>query len=134
MWLLSTNRAELHYFVSPESVFGGYAILSHVWDKKEQSFQDLEALRLRCAETHTKPRDRASAKIRDCCILAERHGYRWLWADTCCIDKSSSAELSEAINSMFRYYSLADICYVYLRDVSTHDVVHSSHSAFRSSD
>lgn len=39
------------------------------------------------------------------------------WIDTCCIDKSSSAELSEAINSMFRWYQDARICYVYLPDV-----------------
>ena len=44
-------------------------------------------------------------------MLAESHGYKWVWIDTCCIDKTSSAELSEAINSMFRYYFLSDICY-----------------------
>ena len=40
-------------------------------------------------------------------------------ADTSCIDKKSSAELSEAINSMFRWYQTATKCYVYLSDVST---------------
>ena len=44
MWLLSTDRAELHYFVSPEDVPGGYAILSHVWDETEDTFQDLRDL------------------------------------------------------------------------------------------
>ncbi|KAI1791123.1 hypothetical protein LXA43DRAFT_841956, partial [Ganoderma leucocontextum] len=62
-------------------------------------------------------RDTASEKVRKCCIIAERHRLRWIWDDTCCIDKSSSAELSEAINSMFRYYSLAEVCYAYLADV-----------------
>jgi hypothetical protein len=33
------------------------------------------------------------------------------------IDKLSSAELSEAINSMFRWYQQAGICYAYLSDV-----------------
>jgi hypothetical protein len=41
--------------------------------------------------------------------------------DTCCIDKSNNTELSEAINSMFRWYRNAAKCYVYLSDVSTND-------------
>ncbi|RPD53070.1 HET-domain-containing protein, partial [Lentinus tigrinus ALCF2SS1-6] len=120
MWLLSTDRAELHFFISPESVpEPGYAALSHVWDEEEQSFQHLQALRADCALSGHNPRDLVSDKIRRCCELARQQGYAWLWTDTCCIDKSSSAELSEAINSMFRYYSLADACYVYLKDVPT---------------
>ena len=117
MWLLSTDRAELRFFVSAESVPGGYAILSHVWDATEQSFQDLCKLRDECAGTGENPRDRTLAKIRDCCRLAERHGFQWLWVDTCCIDKTSSAELSEAINSMFRWYRASAVCYVHLADV-----------------
>jgi hypothetical protein len=42
---------------------------------------------------------------------------KWVWIDTCCIDKSSSAELQEAINSMYRWYCEAEICLVYLGDV-----------------
>ncbi|PVH71050.1 HET-domain-containing protein [Cadophora sp. DSE1049] len=38
--------------------------------------------------------------------------------DTCCIDKSNSVELAEAINSMFRWYRMSTKCYVYLSDVS----------------
>ena len=49
--------------------------------------------------------------------LAASDGYEWLWIDTVCIDKKSSSELSEAINSMFRWYGNADVCYAYLRDV-----------------
>lgn len=44
-------------------------------------------------------------------------GLRYAWIDTCCIDKSSSAELSEAINSMYQWYSQAAFCYVYLEDL-----------------
>ncbi|KAI0742506.1 heterokaryon incompatibility protein-domain-containing protein [Daedaleopsis nitida] len=118
MWLLSTARAELQFFVSPESVPSpGFAILSHVWQQDEQTFQELQALRSKCASTGENPREFASEKIRKCCQLAQRHGYAWLWVDTCCIDKTSSAELSEAINSMFRYYSAAGICYAFLQDV-----------------
>ena len=117
MWLLNTTRAELHFFPSPESVPRGYAILSHVWDREEQTFQDTQNLRTQCAATGENPRDLASPKVRQFCILAEQHGYDWGWDDTCCIDKTSSADLSEAINSMFQYYSLAEVCYAYLRDV-----------------
>ncbi len=119
MWLLSTNRAELHFFPSPQDVEGGYAILSHVWDKNEQTYQDLKALQRRCARTGKNPRELACKKLRRSCEIAQRHGYQWVWIDTCCIDKTSSAELSEAINSMFRYYSLAKVCYAYLKDVPT---------------
>ena len=49
--------------------------------------------------------------------MAEEHGLEWAWADTCCIDKTSSAELTEAINSMFEYYSRSYVCYAYLSDV-----------------
>ncbi|KAI0767143.1 heterokaryon incompatibility protein-domain-containing protein, partial [Fomes fomentarius] len=125
MWLLSASRAELHYFHSPEDEQlqrdGGYAILSHVWNKTtdlpEQTFQDLQELQRQCAALCSDPRDLACEKIRRCCELAERHGFKWVWIDTCCIDKSSSAELSEAINSMYQYYALARLCYAYLKDV-----------------
>ena len=117
MRLLSTDRAELHFFASPEDVPGGYAILSHVWDEREDTFQDIEALRVECASSGRNPRDLVSEKIRKSCILAEKHDYKWIWVDTCCIDKSSSAELSEAINSMYRYYAHSAICYAFLRDV-----------------
>ena len=57
------------------------------------------------------------AKIAFTCRQAQRDGWSYAWVDTCCIDKTSSAELSEAINSMYRWYQKAQICYVYLSDV-----------------
>ena len=57
-------------------------------------------------------------KIRFCGKQAANDGLQFFWADTCCIDKSSSAELSEAINSMFRWYHNVTKCYVFLSDVS----------------
>src|SRR5881275_701533 len=57
-------------------------------------------------------------KIRFCGEQARRDGLRYFWVDTCCIDKSNNNELSEAINSMFRWYRDAAKCYVYLSDVS----------------
>ncbi len=123
MWLLSTARAELHEFIGPEAVPGGFAILSHVWEEEEQSFKDLRALCERCKLTGENPRDRAHPKIRRFCECAESWGHDWVWADMCCIDKSSSSELSEAINSMCRYYSLAEVCYAYLCDVHPYSPV-----------
>ncbi|KAI1791141.1 HET-domain-containing protein [Ganoderma leucocontextum] len=131
MWLLSTDRAELHHFHSPEDVTGGYAILSHTWDKDEQTFQATQALREEGERTGKNPRDLASEKVRQCCILAESHGYQWIWDDTCCIDKTSSTELSEAINSMFVWYSLAEVCFAYLGDVEADCILDAPDSAFR---
>ncbi|KAI0763563.1 heterokaryon incompatibility protein-domain-containing protein [Trametes elegans] len=135
MWLLSTDSAELHWFAGPESVAseGGYAILSHVWvGGEEQTLQEVKALVAQC-QPGQSPRDLVSSKIKECCQLAERHGFKWVWIDTCCIDKTSSSELSEAINSMFRYYSLAEVCYAFLYDVPTNCALYEGDSAFRNS-
>ncbi|KAI0741021.1 HET-domain-containing protein [Earliella scabrosa] len=138
MWLLSTQYAELEFFPSPEAVTGGYAILSHTWaNAKEKSFQDIQALAQRCRRPdgtrRVNPRDsdELSEKIRRSCLLAESHGYSWIWIDTCCIDKTSSTELSEAINSMFRWYSCSEVCYAYLGDVPTDYDLAAKNSAFR---
>ena len=137
MWLLSTHRAELHYFPSPELVPGGYAIFSHTWGDNEQTFQETQALYQQCKKSSKNPRELSSEKVRESCILAEHHGYRWIWNDTCCIDKTSSTELSEAINSMFRWYSLAEVCFAYIEGVDNPDpgqrvqVLEAPKSAFR---
>ncbi len=133
MWLLSTDRAELHYFPRNFDATGGYAALSHTWVGKEQTFQEVQAIIKQCSLNGTNPRDFVHAKIRNCCILAEKHGYRWVWIDSCCIDKTSSSELSEAINSMYQWYKEAEICYAYLADVPSDDILHARHSAFRKS-
>ena len=137
MWLLSTDRAELHYFARHFDAEGGYAILSHTWDKEhgEQSLQELRAIGERCQANGTNPRDFVDEKIRECCILAEKHGYRWVWIDSCCIDKTSSSELSEAINSMYRWYKSSEVCYAYLKDVPTgsKDMLEAPESPFRKS-
>ena len=73
-----------------------YAILSHTWGKEEVSFEEFKS-----PDEATKQRD-GYVKIFNACKQAERDGFAYIWIDTCCIDKSSSAELSEAINSMYR--------------------------------
>ena len=55
-----------------------------------------------------------SEKVRKACDIARRDGYEYIWIDSCCIDKTSSSELSEAINSMFNWYRGAEVCYAYL--------------------
>jgi len=111
-----------------------YAILSHTWgdDDQEVTFEDL-----------LKGSGKSKAgyqKIRFCGEQAFRDGLRYFWVDTCCIDKANHNELSEAINSMFRWYREAARCYVYLSDVSMHNSDGNNHisgsmweSAFRES-
>ena len=76
---------------------------------------------------------RLSAKIREACAVARSNGYRYIWIDSCCIDKSSSSELSEAINSMYEWYGRADVCYAYLADVPPGADHQAEDSAFRKS-
>ncbi|KAH8649758.1 heterokaryon incompatibility protein-domain-containing protein [Tricladium varicosporioides] len=89
-----------------------YAILSHTWgaDSEEVTFNDV---------MNGLGKDKEGyKKIQFCGEQAERNRLQHFWVDTCCIDKSSGPELSEAINSMFRWYQKAEFCYVYLLDVS----------------
>ncbi|KAI9568213.1 heterokaryon incompatibility protein-domain-containing protein, partial [Boletus coccyginus] len=132
MWLLDAKTLRLRAF--PGELPGWrpgprpgqtphYAILSHCWREEEVLFQDIQDL------------DRARGmagftKIKHCCEQSLKIGYKWVWVDTCCIDKSSSAELSEAINSMFKWYGHAGTCLVYLDDVD-HGDPHRQDSLFR---
>ena len=92
-----------------------YAILSHTWTGQEVTYQDLISGAGKSKSGYEK--------IKFCGEQASRDGLQYFWVDTCCIDKSNSAELSTAINSMFRWYRKAKKCYVYLADVSvpSHD-------------
>ena len=95
-----------------------YAILSHRWGEKEVGYDEIVELAKMDKEKRDEIRQRDGyRKILDSCKQAEKDGYEWLWVDTCCIDKRSSAELSEAINSMYRWYENAQVCYAYLHDV-----------------
>ncbi|KAI9695437.1 MAG: hypothetical protein M1820_008622 [Bogoriella megaspora] len=99
-------------FASDEAI-PPYAILSHTWgaDSEEVTFDDL---------TNGIGKDKLGyEKIRFCAEQAEQNNLQCFWIDTCCINKANKAELSQAINSMFRWYRNAARCYVYLSDVST---------------
>ena len=105
-----------------------YAILSHTWgnDTEELTIRDVELGEV------DKP-GVGSIKLRGCCKQAEKEGLGYAWIDTCCIDKTNLVELSEAINSMFRWYSRASICYAYLSDVPNNDEPWKPASKFQSS-
>lgn len=107
MRLLNTMSLKLHDFTLESKP--KYAILSHTWGDGEVTFQDMSS--------PNRFRMEGYNKIVGTCELANRKGFEYVWIDTCCIDKSSSAELGEAINSMFQWYEDATVCYVYLDDI-----------------
>jgi hypothetical protein len=93
-----------------------YAILSHTWgeDEEEVTFNDLV--------TGAGKSKTGYRKIQFCREQAARDNLQYFWVDTCCINRLNYTELSEAINSMFRWYCNAGRCYVYMSDVSTQGV------------
>ena len=111
MRLIDVETFRLRTFVGKN--IPPYAILSHTWgpDNEEVSFQDITTGKF-------ESRGDGTRKLKGCCLQAKRDGFAYAWIDTCCINKDSSTELSEAINSMFRWYAEAGMCYAYLTDVS----------------
>ncbi|KAL8949499.1 MAG: hypothetical protein Q9222_004397 [Ikaeria aurantiellina] len=109
MRLLQTTEYILHEFHGRQ--IPPYVILSHTWEQEEVSFEDIQTPDCMSLAGYEK--------IIQCCKFAAARGWEYIWIDTCCIDKRSSAELSEAINSMFRWYQEAQVCYTYLSDVLT---------------
>ncbi|KAI3342884.1 heterokaryon incompatibility protein-domain-containing protein [Ustulina deusta] len=109
MWLIDTTLFELRFHARPAPQ--SYAILSHTWTEEEEvSFQEFH-------DIENRSKKNGFTKITAACELARLRGLKWCWVDTCCIDKTSSAELSEAINSMFRWYKESAVCFAYLRDL-----------------
>lgn len=107
MWLINTSTLRLEEFQTCPS--WKYAILSHRWEDDEVNFDEFKSGQGR--------QKRGFWKIEKCCQQAKARGLEYAWVDTCCIDKRSSAELSEAINSMYNWYANAYECYVYMSDV-----------------
>lgn len=116
MRLLRTDTDELilediydEYDINPTK----YAILSHTWlaDEEEVKFADLH---LPLEELKAR---RGWSKVEKSKKQACYDGWKYIWIDTLCIDKSSSTELAEAINSMFRWYKKSQVCYAYLSDM-----------------
>jgi hypothetical protein len=114
MRLLHTSTFQLELFM-PEQV-PDYVILSHRWSAEEIVFSDFTFGDIMLPE-HPARTKAGFRKVVGACSLAAQDQYEWIWIDSCCIDKSSSAILQESINSMWNYYSNANICYVYMADV-----------------
>ena len=98
-----------------------YAILSHRWGaaQDEISFADIN-------EAQDISHKKGLAKVKGFCDMAASLGYRYGWADTCCINKGDSSELSEAINSMYLWYHASSVCIVYLEDVPEKSMMDSA--------
>ncbi|KAI9573358.1 hypothetical protein HD554DRAFT_861763 [Boletus coccyginus] len=92
----------------------GYAIVSHRWghESEEVLFTDIGD------QERTRSKGRGYLKIQGSCAQAVQDNLDYVWLDTCCIDKSSSTELDEAINSMYKWYRDSEVCYAHLHDVS----------------
>ncbi|KAK3984400.1 heterokaryon incompatibility protein-domain-containing protein [Cladorrhinum sp. PSN332] len=92
-----------------------YAILSHRWGDNEATFQEYQEYEK--GNRAESDLGGFNTKIRGLCRQAKQDGLDWAWIDTCCVDKTSSSELSESINSMYAWYLKSTVCYVYLEDV-----------------
>lgn len=128
MRLLHTTEPRFGEFFEENSGFPTYAILSHRWGKDEMTYQEMQfallsqddrarVLTPSLLNAEAKLQGPGYRKVLRFRALAAKHGFEWCWIDTVCIDKTSSAELSEAINSMFRWYKHASFCCAHLADV-----------------
>ncbi|KAF2211531.1 hypothetical protein CERZMDRAFT_43090 [Cercospora zeae-maydis SCOH1-5] len=124
MRLLNTTTLTFQEFFNERTP--PYCILSHRWAAEEVSYADFIA---------GKKVDHAGyTKVLQACRFAKSQSHAWIWIDTVCIDKTSSAELTEAINSMYHYYADSRICFAYLRDVSPHLAPQQINKALESSE
>ncbi|KAI0538716.1 heterokaryon incompatibility protein-domain-containing protein [Xylaria digitata] len=114
MRLLNTATYTLETFMGVKKP--PYAILSHTWSEDEVLFEDIRDASPEqfLQKWRFKP---GAAKVVDSANKAPEMEYQYIWIDTCCIDKNSSAELSEAINCMYRWYQESATCYAYLSDI-----------------
>ncbi|KAK0721891.1 heterokaryon incompatibility protein-domain-containing protein [Lasiosphaeria miniovina] len=136
MHLINTRTLLLHEFFGDKIPL--YAILSHTWGDQEVSYQEWIYVHnqnvarwgwVRIESEVKATREKAGyVKIAHACKLARGLGHQWIWFDTNCIDKTSSAELSEAINSMYAWYRDSAVCLVYLADVSIAGSSHRSNT------
>jgi hypothetical protein len=112
MRLINTRTLALEEFFGDQ--IPKYAILSHTWREDEVTYQDWH-------DGHRRSYKKGYQKIQAACLVAQQNSIEHLWVDTNCINKDSSSELSEAINSMFTWYQNSFICYVYLDDFHFED-------------
>ena len=108
---ISSQTARMREVVS---TYFQYVTLSHRWGTSEPLLRDVKAQVIYDLD----PNLNGVPKLQSFCLAILRHGYIWAWSDTCCIDKESSAELQEAISSMYSWYELSALTMVHLADVS----------------
>lgn len=113
MRLLHTQKHTLEKFES--GCVPRYAILSHTWGEEEVLFQDINP------SLDVAKQKKGWPKVAGSCEVARRLGYEYIWIDTLCIDKTNNVELGKAINMMFEWYALADICLTYIADFVVDD-------------
>lgn len=99
-----------------------YAMLSHCWDYEDGEVSSLDMT------WGTHKQKQGYAKLESACRLAASHGYKYIWIDTCCLNREDPGEMSEAINAMFDWYKNASVCYVYLADVEAVLSPHNYHT------
>ncbi|KAI1849710.1 hypothetical protein JX266_004659 [Neoarthrinium moseri] len=110
MKLLDSASLQLREFA--DKAVPPYAILSHTWGSHEVSHDEM-------IQPNAITKEKFGyIKIGRFASKAREGGWNWIWVDTCCIRKESSAELSEAINSMYRWYKDAGVCFIYLDDLT----------------
>ncbi|KAF2828992.1 HET-domain-containing protein [Ophiobolus disseminans] len=114
MILIDTRTLALQEFQNSDQ---RYAILSHTWGPagEEVTYDEMMAPE-RSAATRFKPG--YDKIVKTCEIALANYKLPYAWVDTCCINKASSAELSEAINSMFRWYKDAWVGFAYISDMT----------------
>lgn len=117
MRCLNTETFELHSATPDKFKAEGYAILSHHWMDTEILCHEIRHYSHELRETRGRHRVPQLDKILGACVTAREQGIRWMWIDSCCINKPNSSELAESINSMFKFYADALVCFAYLADV-----------------
>ena len=114
MRLINSKTLELRSFLPHE--IPDYVILSHRWGPEEVTYRNISQNPI-SDESSPARQLRGFSKVKGTCQLASDNGYSWVWIDSCCIDKESSADVDKAINSMWAYYAKSNICYVYMADI-----------------
>lgn len=118
MRLLSTETREFEVFGLENAP--PYAVLSHLWGHDEVLFQDVRDGRL------LRPRD-GLRKLAAACHVAQERKLRYIWIDTCCVDKEIESERSEAVEFSFRIFRSAALCIAYLSDVGSERAMPAGH-------
>ena len=119
MRLINVNTLDIESFLGQAEQ--PYVILSHRWGPDEVKFEDYASYKTQIKEQMSKPQGGGPttgiSKIAGACLQSRKLKLRYLWIDTCCIDKRSTSEESESINSMFSWYKEARICLAHLKDI-----------------